>query len=104
METSRFTKALQDNEGHDYFVRSEWARLSNDLFRERGLWASSRSENKWRLDYTEGRHRMRKKLQPITDTQAHQYMPKQKRSHSDMKAEVGLQTRTFVAADLLIFR
>ena len=76
---SRFTKALQDNDGHDNFIQSEWARLGSDLFRERGLWGSSPNEQggtKWRLDYTEGRQRMRKKIQRISDTQQQQYKPK----------------------------
>ncbi|KAI9493852.1 hypothetical protein BDB00DRAFT_938645 [Zychaea mexicana] len=79
VEMSRFTKALQDNDGHDNFIQSEWARLAADLFRERGLWGPEPKDNKaskWRLDYTEGRQRMRKKIQRIADTHPQQYKPK----------------------------
>ncbi|KAG0176918.1 hypothetical protein DFQ29_005470 [Apophysomyces sp. BC1021] len=76
VEMSRFTKALQDNDGHENFVRSEWARIASNLVRGRALWGPRLGHSKWRLDYTEGRYRMRKRLQPIEDAPSHQYLPK----------------------------
>lgn len=74
----RFTKALQDNDGHDNFIVSEWTHLAGELLRERGLWgpAANQNDSKWRLDYTEGPQRMRKKIQRITEAQTRQYLPK----------------------------
>lgn len=67
IEMIRFTKALQDFESHQNFIQSEWSTLSFDLTRERALWGPANEKNKkWRLDYTEGLNRTRKKLQTIT--------------------------------------
>ncbi|KAF7722919.1 hypothetical protein EC973_002599 [Apophysomyces ossiformis] len=76
VEMSRFIKALQDNDGHENFIRSEWARIAINLVRGRALWGPRLGHSKWRLDYTEGRYRMRKRLQPIEDAPSKQYMPK----------------------------
>ncbi|KAI8380254.1 hypothetical protein BD560DRAFT_323822 [Blakeslea trispora] len=78
IEMSRFTKALQDSDGHENFIRSEWARLSFDLSRERAIWGPRKADDiKWRLDYTEGPNRMRKRLQSIPHTEYPAYRPKQ---------------------------
>ncbi|KAI8385019.1 uncharacterized protein BYT42DRAFT_493499 [Radiomyces spectabilis] len=79
VEISRFTKALQDNDGHENFIRSEWSRLVTDLTRERALWGYNlQPDARWQLDYTEGRHRMRKKLQRIINAPTSApYLPKQ---------------------------
>ncbi|RUS14041.1 hypothetical protein BC938DRAFT_477561, partial [Jimgerdemannia flammicorona] len=55
IENSRFTKVLQDNDGQDNFISSEWAKSSADMFRERSIWGrnSALEERKWRLDFTE---------------------------------------------------
>jgi hypothetical protein len=78
VEMSRFTKALQDSDGHQNFIQSEWTRLSEDLIRERAIWGPEKSDDlKWRLDYTEGPNRMRKRLQYISNNDYSSYMPKQ---------------------------
>ncbi|KAI8085818.1 uncharacterized protein B0P05DRAFT_466121 [Gilbertella persicaria] len=78
IEMSRFTKALQDSDGHENFIQSEWARLSADLLRERAIWGPEKATDlKWRLDYTEGPNRMRKRLQSIPHTEYVAYRPKQ---------------------------
>ncbi|KAI9309603.1 hypothetical protein BJ944DRAFT_154039 [Cunninghamella echinulata] len=84
VEHCRFTKALQDNEGHENFIRSEWSRLNNELIRERAIWGPEMSLNirtaksKWVLDFTEGRYRMRKKIRCISDDHPSMYLPKEK--------------------------
>lgn len=66
VEMDRFTRALQDFDGHQSFVRSEWSLMSYDLTRERALWGLEENPNaRWRLDYTEGLNRMRKRLQVL---------------------------------------
>ncbi|GAA5797771.1 hypothetical protein HPULCUR_003166 [Helicostylum pulchrum] len=78
VEMSRFTKALQDSDGHENFIQSEWTRLSADLMRERAVWGPEKSTDlKWRLDYTEGPNRMRKRLQYISNNDYTSYLPKQ---------------------------
>ncbi|CAG8445955.1 14997_t:CDS:10 [Cetraspora pellucida] len=78
VETSRYYKSIQDNIDHDNYVRDEWAKTSADLFRERALWGPKTSdhESKWRLDFTEGRCRMRKKLEQNEDSRLFSYKPK----------------------------
>ncbi|CEP07883.1 hypothetical protein [Parasitella parasitica] len=77
IEMSRFTKALQDFDGHENFIRSEWTRIAADLVRERSIWGPRVSlDLKWRLDYTEGPNRMRKRLQALSNTDYSSYMPK----------------------------
>ncbi|KAI8342552.1 hypothetical protein BC941DRAFT_345396 [Chlamydoabsidia padenii] len=82
VEISRFTKALQDNDGHENFIRSEWARINNDLTRERAIWGpqlgseTTATISKWALDFTEGRYRMRKKIRCISDGPGSIYLPK----------------------------
>ncbi|KAI8082151.1 hypothetical protein BDF21DRAFT_338087 [Thamnidium elegans] len=78
VEMSRFTKALQDSDGHENFIQSEWTRISEDLMRERAIWGPEKSTDlKWRLDYTEGPNRMRKRLQYISNNDYTSYLPKQ---------------------------
>jgi hypothetical protein len=79
VETSRFTMALQDIDGHENFIQSEWSRISSDLFRERAIWGPETTPTniKWRLDYTEGPNRMRKRLQAVSNSKPVTYLPKQ---------------------------
>jgi hypothetical protein len=82
VEISRFTKALQDNDGHENFIRSEWTRINNDLTRERAIWGpqigstTTATVSKWALDFTEGRYRMRKKIRCISEGPGSVYLPK----------------------------
>ncbi|CAM0141774.1 unnamed protein product [Umbelopsis sp. WA50703] len=78
VEFSKFTKALQDNDGHENFVRSEWAKTSGTLFGERAIWGKSLgdSDTKWQLDLTESRCRMRQKMQPNRNLHVYPYLPK----------------------------
>ncbi|KAI9318572.1 hypothetical protein BX666DRAFT_1855381 [Dichotomocladium elegans] len=87
-EMSRFTKARQDIDGQDNFITSEWTRLTTNIFRERGLWGPmpGKSECKWRLDYTEGPQRMRKKIQKISEARPEKYRPKHTSSSYISKA------------------
>ncbi|CAJ0639828.1 8424_t:CDS:10 [Entrophospora sp. SA101] len=79
IETSRYYRSIQDNIDHYNYVRDEWIKTSADLFRERALWGPKASNNhaKWRLDFTEGRCRMRKKLEHNNeDLKLYSYKPK----------------------------
>ena len=66
---SDYRKHFRSNEQrHDYFY-SEWLRIEKDLLRERALWGEDKENplNKWRLDFTEGPNRQRKRLLPNND-------------------------------------
>ncbi|KAI9243795.1 hypothetical protein BY458DRAFT_448104 [Sporodiniella umbellata] len=77
-EVDRFMKALQDFDGHESFIHSEWIKLSEDLMRERAIWGSEKAiDISWRLDNTEGPNRMRKRLQCIYNDSRLSYLPKQ---------------------------
>ncbi|CAG8462143.1 12484_t:CDS:10 [Funneliformis caledonium] len=78
IETGRYYKSIQDNIDLCNYVRDEWTKTSADLFRERALWGSKAvdTEAKWRLDFTEGRCRMRKKLERNETLRLHTYKPK----------------------------
>lgn len=97
-EMSKFTKALQDSDGHENFIQSEWTRLSEDLLRERAIWGPAKAEDlKWRLDYTEGPNRMRKRLQYISNNDYSSYLPKQTQltgSSASLAAKVANTTTT----------
>ncbi|KAL0082183.1 hypothetical protein F4703DRAFT_1739478 [Phycomyces blakesleeanus] len=84
VEVGRFTKALQDNDGHENLISSEWVRISADLTRDRAIWGTKKDSEsaKWRLDYTECRHRMRKKIQRIETIASLPYLPKQTNASS----------------------
>ena len=62
----RHEKYIQDRIAADNlaFMCSNWSNLSEALLRERAVWASKVSVKvgNWRMDFTEGRNRMRKKL------------------------------------------
>ncbi|KAJ2958896.1 hypothetical protein NQZ79_g5615 [Umbelopsis isabellina] len=79
VEFSKLTKALQDNDGHENFVRSEWAKTSGTLFGERAIWGKGLgdADTKWQLDLTESRCRMRQKMQPNRNLHVYPYLPKQ---------------------------
>ena len=66
---SDYQKHFKSNEQrHEYFY-SEWIRIEKDLLRERALWGDDDENplNKWRLDFTEGPNRQRKRLLPNND-------------------------------------
>ncbi|CAG8523942.1 7035_t:CDS:10, partial [Paraglomus brasilianum] len=85
LETSRYYKNLQDHVDHDNYVRAEWSKTSADLFRERALWSSKTDEGnvRWRLDFTEGKCRMRKKLETNDEIQIYSYKPKSSKNADD---------------------
>ncbi|ORX58974.1 hypothetical protein DM01DRAFT_1301754 [Hesseltinella vesiculosa] len=71
MELGRFTRALQDNDMHDGFMCTEWARMNEELVRERAIWGPRQQEadgrSTWVLDFTEGRIRTRRKIRRLEE-------------------------------------
>jgi beige protein homolog 1 len=75
IEHVRFLKTVQDTSDHAVFVDSTWNRLLRQITRERAI-LDPQIERKWRLDMTEGRSRMRKKLIPDIRVRSEEYQPK----------------------------
>lgn len=75
IEHVRFLKTMQDTSDHAMFVESTWNKLLRQIRRERAV-LDPLTERKWRLDMTEGRSRMRKKLMPDIRVLSEQYQPK----------------------------
>ncbi|RCI07112.1 hypothetical protein CU098_000831 [Rhizopus stolonifer] len=94
VEINRFMKSLQDFDGHENFIHSEWIRISEDLMRERAIWGPEKATNlNWRLDNTEGPNRMRKRLQCTFNDTHPSYLPKQapRSKLSTLKSSVRLK-------------
>lgn len=75
IEQVRFLKTVQDTSDHATFVESTWNRLLRQITRERAI-LDPQIERKWRLDMTEGRSRMRKKMMPDIRVRSEEYQPK----------------------------
>lgn len=83
IEWNRLRKTLQDNADQQSHIRSLWIKIAAELYRERALWGPDEISNqRWRLDFTEGKYRMRKKLQVNRREKQFSYTPKQGSSDS----------------------
>lgn len=76
-EHLKFQRAAQDQQDSLNFTVSQYARIEADLSRPCGLLDDGR-EVKWRLDLTEGRNRMRKRILPDRSGHLHNYQPKRR--------------------------
>jgi hypothetical protein len=77
LEHVKFQRAAQDLQDGLAFVVSQYAKLESDLMRPCGL-LDDGHETKWRLDLTEGRNRMRKRMLPDRSGHLHNYQPKRR--------------------------
>jgi beige protein homolog 1 len=75
IEHVRFLKTMQDTTDHASFVEATWSRLLRQITREQGI-LDPHVSRKWRLDMTEGRSRMRKRLMPDIREKTEEYQPK----------------------------
>ncbi|KAF8460336.1 hypothetical protein BDZ91DRAFT_739593 [Kalaharituber pfeilii] len=76
-EHLKHQRANQDQQDNLNFVVSLWSKLEADLTRPCGL-LDTGEEFKWRLDLTEGRNRMRKRMLPDSTSHLHNYQPKRR--------------------------
>ncbi|KAG0046041.1 hypothetical protein BGZ83_008753 [Gryganskiella cystojenkinii] len=93
MEEVRYAKSLQDLDDHVRFVKNEWKNLVRDVCRKGAIWedktaAASKAPTRWRLDFTEARSRMRRKLRVDERKTEEPYLPKQGGSTSSMDAKI----------------
>ncbi|KAF9918002.1 hypothetical protein BX616_010643, partial [Lobosporangium transversale] len=82
MEEVRYAKSLQDLDDHVRFVKNEWKNLVRDVCRKGAIWEDKESPEsqtpiRWRLDFTEARSRMRRKLRVNERKTDEPYLPKQ---------------------------
>ncbi|KAI9845074.1 MAG: hypothetical protein M1837_005078 [Sclerophora amabilis] len=74
-EHLKHQRAMQDHQDNLQFIASTFARLEQDLRRPRGLFDKG-IDQKWRLDETEGRNRMRLRVLRDNSITQDQYQPK----------------------------
>ncbi|KAF9939088.1 hypothetical protein BGZ65_011543, partial [Modicella reniformis] len=92
-EDLKYGKSLQDLDDHIRFVKNEWKNLVRDVCRKGAIWedkdsAASKVPTRWRLDFTEARSRMRRKLRVNERTLDGPYLPKQGGSSTSMDAKI----------------
>ncbi|KAG0040780.1 hypothetical protein BGZ82_009762 [Podila clonocystis] len=89
MEEVRYAKSLQDLDDHVRFVKNEWKNLVRDVCRKGAIWEDKDPAKavpiKWRLDFTEARSRMRRKLRVDERKTEEPYLPKQAGSSLEAK-------------------
>ncbi|KAL5338553.1 hypothetical protein BJX70DRAFT_398500 [Aspergillus crustosus] len=78
-ELLRYQRSLQDQQDSHAFMWNAFSRLTLDLRRCGGILAEEK-ERKWRLDQTEGRSRMRRRIVPDDSGERQDYQPKRKAS------------------------
>ncbi|KAG0198496.1 hypothetical protein BGX28_008050 [Mortierella sp. GBA30] len=93
MEEVRYAKSLQDLDDHVRFVKNEWKNLVRDVCRKGAIWedkdaAANKAPPRWRLDFTEARSRMRRKLRVDERKTEEPYLPKQGGSSSSMDTKI----------------
>ena len=77
-------RALQDQQDSQIFNVTTWAKMSRELRRPCGVFEEF-STQKWQLDQTEGRNRMRMRLIADRDAHLHDYQPKRRHSQGPAK-------------------
>ncbi|EMR10041.1 hypothetical protein PNEG_01795 [Pneumocystis murina B123] len=66
LQHKKIEKYIQDQIDLDKFLNSVWSKIVNNLTEDHCIFESNR-EKKWKLDFTEGRSRMRKKMKSDTN-------------------------------------
>lgn len=90
-------RALQDHQDSQAFNASTWAKMNRELRRPCGVFEDS-SVQKWQLDQTEGRNRMRMRLIADKDAHLHDYQPKRRQSQGPVnhRRSIGSRTKALV--------
>ncbi|KAK9476232.1 hypothetical protein V1514DRAFT_337554 [Lipomyces japonicus] len=98
-EHLKFMRNLQDRQDNLTFLSSEYSKLEIDLTRSRGILENGKNQ-KWRLDLTEGRDRMRKRMIPDNRGNIAKYLPKGEESTPELLAGVSEVTENLSALTL----
>jgi len=90
-------RALQDQQDSQVFNIATWAKMSRELRRSCGLFDDGTTQ-KWQLDQTEGRNRMRIRLIPDRDAHLNDYQPKRSQSQGAgrHRRSIGARTKPLV--------
>ena len=91
-ENLKRQRALQDQQDNQAFNHLTWERMTRELRRPCGIFDDSKPQ-KWQLDQTEGRNRMRMRLILDKDAHLHDYQPKRKQSVGPVKHRRSLGVR-----------
>ncbi|KZF23043.1 beach-domain-containing protein [Xylona heveae TC161] len=92
-EHLKHQRALQDQQDDFAFLTSTFNRLDRDLRRPCGLLDAGNAQ-KWQLDQTEGRNRMRLRLVPDTSNYQQDFRPKRKQSTMTLRARPRADSET----------
>ncbi|KAJ3226432.1 hypothetical protein HK099_004885 [Clydaea vesicula] len=83
MESKRALTQKENEKSMRKFFDDKWKAISNDLISERSLWGPKVELNvKWKLDFTEGRSRMRKKM--VRNNTSNTYLSKLDKIHNSI--------------------
>ena len=78
-EHLKLQRAIQDQQDGQIFNNSIWEKMHQELCRPCGVF-DDRQPQRWQLDQTEGRNRMRMRLIPDRDATTNDYQPKRRQS------------------------
>ncbi|KAK3694287.1 hypothetical protein B0T22DRAFT_369668 [Podospora appendiculata] len=90
-EHFKHQRLLQDQQDDNAFLASTFAKMEQDL-RRPGAVFSEPQAIKWKIDRTEGRNRMRRRLLPDYSTEQQEYRPKRRPGDSAPAASLKLNT------------
>lgn len=77
-EHIKHQRLMQDQQDDMAYTASTYAKMERDLTRPGGVFSEGNSGQKWRLDPTEGRNRMRLRLLPDFSGKHEEYQPKRR--------------------------
>ena len=86
-------RTLQDQQDSQVFNATTWAKMNRELRRPCGVFENL-SVQKWQLDQTEGRNRMRLRLIADKDAHLHNYQPKRRQSQGPTRQRRSIGGRT----------
>ncbi|KAI9773758.1 MAG: hypothetical protein M1839_001990 [Geoglossum umbratile] len=91
-EHLKHQRVMQDHQDNLGFICSTFTKLDHDLRRPCGLLDDGDAQ-KWQLDQTEGRNRMRLRVTPDTSAHQHNYQPKRKLTDNYPSSILKLDTK-----------
>ena len=91
-EHTKYQRALQDQQDNSNYIASIYAKQTRNLQRPAGL-LDDEMMQKWRLDQTEGRNRMRLRVLRDSTAQESNFQPKRKHSEAASKPRPSLSVQ-----------
>lgn len=97
-ENLKRQRALQDQQDNQTFNATTWSMMRGRLHQPCGLFNDFRPQ-KWQLDQTEGRNRMRIRLISDNDAHLHEYRPKRKKSQGPVRHRRSMVNRSKISVN-----